>query len=412
MSSADYARRFCHPEDAAIVGEGARAALQSNDPNYSRLLDHRILYANGEVGTISVRFFIVKDAQGRTMKTYGVNQDITERKQREEALRQAEENFRRSLDESPLGIRVSDPNGETVYANRTILDVYGYGDIEELRSTPIQNRYTPESFTEHQLRKKKRMAGGDYEAEYVISIVTKSGEIRRLQVFRKEVLWNGQKRFQTIYSDITEGEKAAEKIQETLDRLNKAILGIIQVLMATIEKRDPYTAGHQRRVADLAWAIGREMGLSSTRLEGLRLAGAIHDIGKIGVPVEILSKPTRLTKNEYSLIQSHCQVGFDIIQGIDFSWPIGKMILQHHERMDGSGYPHRLKGEEILLEARILAVSDVVEAMATHRPYRPALGIEAALEEVESDQSAIYDPAVAAACLKLFREMGYSLKAE
>jgi HD-GYP domain-containing protein (c-di-GMP phosphodiesterase class II) len=243
------------------------------------------------------------------------------------------------------------------------------------------------------------MAGGDYASEYKVSIVAKSGEIRRLQVFRKEVLWNGQKRFQTIYSDITEREKAAEKIQETLGRLHKALLGVIQVLSVTTEKRDPYTAGHQRRVADLAWAIGQEMGLSMARLEGLRLAGTIHDIGKIAVPAKILSKPTRLTEIEYNLIQYHSQVGYDILQDIDFSWPIGKMILQHHERMDGSGYPNRLKGEAILLEARILAVSDVVEAMASHRPYRPALGIEAALKEVEADKGALYGPAVVAVCL-------------
>ena len=360
--------------------------------------------------TIAVRFFIVKDTQGRTVKTYGVNQDITERKRREEALRQAEENFRRSMDESPLGIRISGPKGETVYANRTLLDVYGYDDIEEFRSTPIKNRYTPASYAEYQLRKKKRAAGGDYASEYEISIVTKSGEIRRLQVFRKNILWNGQKLFQTIYSDITERENSAEKIQETLGRLNKAILGVIQVLSATTEKRDPYTAGHQRRVADLAWAIGQEMGLRVARLEGLRLAGTIHDIGKIAIPAEILSKPTRMTEIEYSLIQCHSQVGYDILQNIDFSWPIGEMILQHHERMDGSGYPNRLKGDEILLESRILAVSDVVEAMASHRPYRPALGIEAALKEVEAGKGALYDPAVVAAGLKLFREKGYSLK--
>jgi putative nucleotidyltransferase with HDIG domain len=192
--------------------------------------------------------------------------------------------------------------------------------------------------------------------------------------------------------------------------LRNALGGIIQVLSVTTEKRDPYTAGHQKRVADLARAIGQEMGLAVERVEGLRLAGTIHDIGKISIPAEILSKPTRLTKIEFNLIQVHPQVGYDILQNIDFSWPIAKMILQHHERMNGSGYPQGLKGENILLEARILAVSDVVEAMASYRPYRPALGIEAALEEIEKNKGVLYDPDVVSACLALFREKGFEFK--
>jgi len=164
-------------------------------------------------------------------------------------------------------------------------------------------------------------------------------------------------------------------------------------------------------MADLAWAIGKEMGLGAERVEGMRLAGTIHDIGKVSIPAEILSKPSRLTDIENMLIQSHPQVGHDILHGIDFSWPIAEMVLQHHERMNGSGYPLRLKGEDILLEARILAVSDVVEAMASHRPYRPSLGIEAALEEIDENKGVLYDSDVAAACLKLFREKGFIFEA-
>jgi PAS domain S-box-containing protein/putative nucleotidyltransferase with HDIG domain len=332
------------------------------------------------------------------------------RKRAEQALRQAEENFRRSLDESPLGIRIVSAEGETLYANRAILDIYGYHDVEELKSTPIDNRYTQQSYAEFQSRNKARMNGGDSPAEYEISIVRKTGEIRRLQVFRKKIFWNSQEEFQAIYQDITERRKTEGKLKETLEGLRHALGGIIQVLSSVTEKRDPYTAGHQKRVADLAQAIGREMGLAIDRVEGLRLAGSIHDIGKISIPAEILSKPTSLTKIEYQLIQSHPVVGYDILTDIEFSWPIAKIILQHHERMDGSGYPNQIKGEDILLEARILAVSDVVEAMASHRPYRPSRGIAAALEEIDKNKGVFYDPDVVSACLTLFREKRFEFK--
>ena len=332
-----------------------------------------------------------------------------ERKRTEEARRQAEENFRRSMDESPLGIHIVSPQGETLYANKAILDIYGYKDIEELKSTPVKNRYTPDSYAEYQSQKKKRMNGEDYSSEYEIKIFNKTNEIRCLRIFRKEVIWNGQKQFQAIYQDITEHKKAEDKLRETLGSLHNALGGIIQVLSTTIEKRDPYTAGHQRRVADLARAIGQEMGLAADRVEGLSTAGTIHDIGKVAIPAEILSRPTRLTDIEFKLIQSHSQVGYDILRDIDFSWPLAEMVLQHHERMNGSGYPQGLKGEDILLEARILAVSDVVEAMASHRPYRPSLGIAAALEEIEKNKGVLYDPDVASACLTLFREKGFNL---
>jgi PAS domain S-box-containing protein len=336
--------------------------------------------------------------------------DITEIKRAEEARRQAEENFRRSMDESPLGIRIVGAKGETLYANRAILDIYGYDDIEELKSTPVKNRYAPESYAEYQIRKKKRMKGGDYPSEYEISIIRKTGEIRRLQAIRKEILWDDKKQFQTIYRDVTERKKAEEKIRETVGSLRNALGGIIQVLSSITEKRDPYTSGHQKRVADLARAIGQEMGLAAERVEGLRLAGTIHDVGKVSVPAEILSKPGPLTKIEFEMIKSHPQIGHDIVQDIDFSQPIAEMILQHHERMNGSGYPRRLKGEDLLLEARILAVSDVVEAMASHRPYRPALGIGAALEEIEKNKGVLYDQDVVTACLALFREKGFAFK--
>jgi len=335
---------------------------------------------------------------------------LQDRKRAQETLRRAEKNFRRSLDESPLGVRIVNARGETLYANQAILDIYGYNDIDELASTPVKKRYTRESYAEFQLRKKKRQEGEDYPSEYEVSIIRKSGEVRHLHVFRKDILWNNEKQSQAIYQDITESKIGEEKLQHTLSGLRTAMGGIIQVLSSITEKRDPYTAGHQKRVADLARAIGQEIGLTTERVEGLGLAGSIHDIGKVSIPAEILSRPSCLMEIEYELIKGHPQVGHDIIKDIDFSWPIAAMVLQHHERMNGSGYPKGLKGDNILPEARILAVADVVEAMATHRPYRPALGTDVALKEIDKNKDGLYDPGVVEACLKLFSEKRFSFE--
>jgi putative two-component system response regulator len=203
--------------------------------------------------------------------------------------------------------------------------------------------------------------------------------------------------------------RSQQKLKETLDKLQLSLRGIIQAVSRVMEMRDSYTAGHQRRVTALSRAIALEMGLAEDRVEGLCLAGEIHDLGKISVPAEILSKPTRLTEFEFRLIQNHPRAGYDILKEIDFPWPVAEIILQHHERMDGSGYPQGLRGADILLEARILAVADIVEAIASDRPYRAALGIGAALEELEQKKGIHYDLEVAKACLTLFREKGFAL---
>lgn len=200
----------------------------------------------------------------------------------------------------------------------------------------------------------------------------------------------------------------ANRRRKAVEVSRKNLEATIDVIAATLESRDPYTAGHQRRVAHLAAAIAREMGMSAAQVEGIHFGALIHDLGKIRVPDELLCKPTRLTPAEFNLIKTHPDVGGDIIRGIDFPWPVATMIRQHHERMDGSGYPQGLKGDEILLEARILAVADTVEAMASHRPYRAGLGVEAALTEIERNSGKAFDPSVVQACLRLFRQQGYA----
>jgi putative nucleotidyltransferase with HDIG domain len=200
-----------------------------------------------------------------------------------------------------------------------------------------------------------------------------------------------------------------QEVQKRTQQVVKTLEGVTHAIAAITEMRDPYTAGHQLRVAELACAIAREMGRPEEEIEGLHMAGALHDIGKICIPAEILSKPCKLSEAEIEIIRSHPQAGYDILKNIDFPRPIAKIVLQHHENIDGSGYPDRISGENILLKARILRVADVVEAMSSYRPYRPAHGTDKALEEIEGKRGILYDVNVVDACLRLFREKGYQL---
>jgi putative nucleotidyltransferase with HDIG domain len=192
--------------------------------------------------------------------------------------------------------------------------------------------------------------------------------------------------------------------------LQHALKSTIVALASTMELRDVYTAGHQRRVAELAAAIATEMGLPDEQIEGISIGAALHDLGKMMVPLEILSKPGRLLPIEYQLVQSHAQAGYEVLKPIDFPWPIADMVQQHHERLDGTGYPLGLRDNEIIQEAKVLAIADVVESMMSHRPYRPGLGIDVALAEIEKGKGAIYDPAAVDACVKLFREKGFKFQ--
>jgi PAS domain S-box-containing protein/putative nucleotidyltransferase with HDIG domain len=212
------------------------------------------------------------------------------------------------------------------------------------------------------------------------------------------------------FTDVTARKIAEEELKRSFERQKIAMEGTVRAIAYTVETRDPYTAGHQRRVTKLACAIGEEMKLSKDQIEGLRMAGELHDIGKIHVPAEILSKPGQISEAEYAIIKTHPQVGHDILKTIEFPWPVAKIVLQHHERINGSGYPHGLKTKDILLEAKILAVADVIEAMATHRPYRPALSIEESLREISKNKGKLYDLKVANSCLKVFKEKKFKLE--
>ena len=324
------------------------------------------------------------------------------------ALAKSEEKYRNLVESVSDFIYAIDAGGAFSYVSPVVRTILGY-EPEELVGRPFIE-FVVKADQPEIAEKFLALRAGDLKySEY--RVTAKQGEIRWVRSQTNPIFEGGAfAGARGVIVDITESKRTADKLRDTLSDLCDALGGIIRVLSVTSEKRDPYTAGHQRRVADLAQAIGRDMGLAPDRVEGVRMGGIIHDIGKISVPSEILSKPTRLTEIEYEIIKSHPQVGHDILSDIAFSWPLAEMVFQHHERMNGSGYPQGLKGDDILLEARILAVSDVVEAMASHRPYRPALGIAAALEELEKNRGILYDPDAVAHCLTLFREKGFAFK--
>ena len=204
--------------------------------------------------------------------------------------------------------------------------------------------------------------------------------------------------------DITPLKTAEDNLHSSFDRLKKILNGTVTALATASEVRDPYTAGHQQKVAQLSAEIARKMGLNEDRIESVRIAGQLHDLGKIAIPAEILNKPGTLSRYEFDIIKTHPQAGYQILKTIEFPWPIAQMIFQHHERLNGTGYPFGIPGQNILLEAKILAVADVVEAMLSHRPYRIAPGLTKALEEIKSKSGHLYDPDVVAACLQIFAE--------
>jgi hypothetical protein len=217
--------------------------------------------------------------------------------------------------------------------------------------------------------------------------------------------------YRGVGTDVTERKRAEQQIHDYVTQLEAAFMSTVQVATTMGEMRDPYTAGHQRKVAEIAVAIGAELGFDARRQEGLRVAGFLHDIGKIRIPAEILSKPGRLSATEFRLVQGHAEASYEVLKDVNFPWPVAQVALQHHERMDGSGYPQGLKGDAILLEARIVAVADVIEAMSSHRPYRPGLGLDVALDEIERGRGSAYDANVVDACLVTFRNKHVALPA-
>lgn len=327
-----------------------------------------------------------------------VVRNLTERHRVESALRRSEEEKSLILDSLSEFVAYYDSQLNLLWVNRAVSEVVGEpaNRLIGLKWDQVWQKINVETGV-HPVN--SVLQTGKFHKKEITSKDGRSWLIRAYPVKSIEDKIVG---IVEVALDISQRKNAEHQKQLNLVRTRRILEETVGALAATSERRDPYTAGHQRRVSKLAYAIARELGFNHNRLEGIRMAASIHDVGKVYVPAEILSKPTTLTQLEFSIIQTHPQIGYDILKEIEFPWPIAKIVLQHHEKLDGSGYPNGTASNDILPEAKILTVSDVVEAMASHRPYRAALGIEAALSEIEEGKGTLYDADTVDICIKLF----------
>lgn len=336
--------------------------------------------------------------------------DLTEIHRSEQALRDSEQRFRGMVEQTVSGMYVR-RDGKFVYVNPRYCEILGWSS-EELVGQDVRQftTQTPENLAHIQQAWDDLHRSATQDVSYTVPVVRKDGQLIELGLRAKVITWDdGLPATIVMAQDITERKRAADQIAAYVTQLEGSMRGTLQAVSNMVEMRDPYTAGHERRVGLIASAIAKEMGWDEQRCEYLELMGLVHDIGKIAVPSEILTKPTRLSRLEMELMKGHAQAGYDILKDVPFPAPVAEIIRQHHERMDGSGYPQGLQGDQILPEARILAVADVLESMSSHRPYRPAVGMEAALAEVVNNRGRLYDTEVVDAAVKLVTERGYLL---
>ena len=318
------------------------------------------------------------------------------------ALRHSEEKIRRLYDNSNDGIAVVDLNNTIVEVNQKLLEISGLGSDSEVLGKSYLNFVVPRDRKKTQTAIQKLLSREKLNG-VECNTIRKDGTELSIEInasVLKDIFGNPTGLLLAM-QDITQRKQAEEKDRLGTEKLVRVMNGIIEAMAHMVEIRDPYTAGHQRRVSEIAAAIAKEMDLPEEKIEATRVAGMLHDIGKIYVPAEILSKPSYLNEMEYRMIKQHPRLSYEILSSIEFPWPIANIVFQHHERMDGSGYPAGISGEDISIEARIIAVADVVEAMASHRPYRPSLGLKQALQEISKNRDILYDSRVVDACLRL-----------
>ncbi len=361
--------------------------------------------------------YVLKDRLARlapaVQRALSAEQGARARKAAEKALRESEAKFRALVENTSDWIWEINAENIYTYASPQVYVLLGYRVEEIIGKTPFDLMPPKESEQAKAkfsavLREKKHfrlLENGFLHKDGRTVFLETSGA----PMFDVLGIFSG---YRGIDRDITERKETERERIASAEKLEQTLLQTIEAIAATVEARDPYTAGHQRRVAALARAIALELGLSDNKIRGLYLAATIHDLGKVSIPAEILSKPGVLNPVELDLVGIHPQAGYDIIKDVQLPWPIAQMVLQHHERLDGSGYPQGLKGEQIQHEAKILAVADVVEAMSSNRPYRPGLGLDAALTEITNNRGVLYDAAAVDCCLRLFREKNFDFSAK
>lgn len=397
-----------HPDDlASTLGELHRF---SSGETTSYVSEYRLRCKDGSHKWILDRGkAIIRTADGKPLQAIGTHTDISEERRIREQLSESEAKFKGLVEQSMIGIYMVD-NQNMLYANPRTEEIFGYAP-GEMNGIAVHALVAPEDRDTVDGNILRRTSGDIDSLRYEFRALRKDGGVIDVGVHGSRTILAGKPVVLGVLQDITDKRLHEERVREYVDRLERSIMSTVQAISYMVDLRDPYTAGHERRVGELAAAIGTEIGLSEDQVTGLRVAGGVHDVGKIAVPAEILSKPTRLSVAEFAIVKTHAQQGYEILKDIDFPWPVAQTVWQHHERLDGSGYPRGLRGDDISLEARIMAVADVVESMSTHRPYRPALGLEAAFTELQDKAGKLYDPAVVAACVRLFHEKGYTLPA-
>jgi len=370
--------------------------------------------ANGKtVGWREVFSYPLVDAgTGQIRGVVEYIRDITKQRQTEEELRESERKYKELWNNAPVAYHTLNTEGVITAVNQTELKMLGY-TLDEMVRKPIFNFIAPEQRDDARGRFGQKIKGmtGMRRANNRI-YVRKDGSRISVSVddtleFNLEGKVTGVR---TTLVNITERKVIEDKLTVSLNRVQKMMEDTIHAMAKIVEMRDPYTAGHQLRVANLACAIARELGLADDVIDKIRIAGLLHDIGKINVPIEILSKPGRISSYEFNIIKIHPGTGYEILKEMDLPSPIAEIVLQHHERLNGSGYPAGLVGNNILLEARIMSIADVVEAMSSHRPYRPSIGIADALNEVAQNKGVLYDPDGVDVCLALFQKKGYKFE--
>jgi len=345
--------------------------------------------------------------------------DITGRKLREEELRQAverlkvsEDKYRNIVENAVEGIFQTTPEGRYISVNPYLARMIGYDTPEELMEGITDLSKQGYVNSEDRVTYKKIIVEEGVIYGFETQHYRKDGSIIWVSINARVVRDPTGKvlYYEGTIENITDRKMADNNFKQNVEKLRKSLLGSIKALSMMVEARDPYTSGHQRKVARLARVIAQEIGLPNDTVDTIRMAGVIHDIGKVSVPAEILAKPGKITGAEMSIIKVHSQSGYDILKDAELPYPIAEIVLQHHERLNGSGYPQGLKNGQILLESQIIAVADVIEAMASHRPYRPAIGIDVALEEIEANKGIFYNTKAVDACVRLFREKGFTFE--
>ncbi|MBU1214697.1 MAG: PAS domain S-box protein [Gammaproteobacteria bacterium] len=397
MAALEIVRRD-HPEVPVVMVTGALSDIEAVELIHAGAKD-----------------YVLKDRLARlapaVQRALAAERSARARKAAEKALLESEAKFRALVESTSDWIWEIDEEWVYMYSSPQVHDLLGYSVVEVIGKTPFE--LMPPNEREQDKAKLRAILAEHKHFRLMENVLLHDdGRLIYLEtsgapMFDAQGVFRG---YRGIGRDITERKKAERERLDSAEKLKHSLLQIIESIAATVEARDPYTAGHQRRVAILASAIAHEMGLSESKIQGLYLAATIHDLGKVSLPAEILSKPTQLNSFEYDLIKTHSQIGHDIIKDVQFPWPIAPMILQHHERLNGSGYPQGLTGEQMQEEAKILAVADVVEAMSSDRPYRPGLGLDAALDEIVKQRGVLYEPVVVDCCIALFRAKQFTFE--